>query len=130
MLSTTRNGRSGETRRGCGSRRDQGPNTGATEQNRAELDETGSRTRETHSAGGEVIPMCRTVSRPYHSAIPYRFPFPPACSFSLLFSFLFPFPSLMLCILVPDYPIDSIGYICIGFGSSHCRGRDVFSGTG
>jgi hypothetical protein len=20
---------------------------------------------------------------------------------------------------VPDYPIDSIGYICIGFGSSH-----------
>jgi hypothetical protein len=24
----------------------------------------------------------------------------------------------MLCILVPDYPIDSIGYICIGFESS------------
>ena len=38
----------------------QTPGQQRLEQNRAELDET-SRTRETHSAGGEVILMCRTA---------------------------------------------------------------------
>ena len=39
----------------------QTPGQQRLEQNRAELDETGPRTRETHIAGGEVILMCRTA---------------------------------------------------------------------
>ena len=57
------------------------------------------------------------------TALPFCHPLPLSLTVSVfLFSSLFPFP--MLCILVPDYPIDSIGYICIGFGSSQYLSMD------
>jgi hypothetical protein len=70
-----------------------------------------------------------SMSRPwpdYHSAFPHRLPF---LSFTM---YIVPFPFLsflflpMLCILVLDCPIDSIGYICIGFGSSHNTKHHLF----